>query len=163
MVKEKQKKFDVPFIIRKSRKSYIIEYSCGTFLIILLLLSYLTSMDLKQEIQSFVLGLGLFALASAEISRILTSYKIGNDKIEVVHGLIKKEKKNIYYHPLGFVPDINIKQGRLQRVLRYGTIYVAAGSGGNSFEIKDIDEPHEIMEVIEKQIELSKHPERKKE
>jgi hypothetical protein len=163
MVKEKQKKFDIPFIIRKSRKSYVIEYSCGTFLLILLLLSYLTSMNLKQEIQSFILGLGLFALASAEISRILTSYKIGHDKIEVVHGLIKQDKKNVYYHPLGFVPDINIKQGRLQRVLGYGTIYVAAGSGGNSFEIKDVDDPHKIIEVIEKQIEINKHPEGKKE
>jgi uncharacterized membrane protein YdbT with pleckstrin-like domain len=83
------------------------------------------------------------------------------DKLVTIEGLIKQNKKNIYFHPLGFVPDINVKQSRLQRVLGIGTISVTMG--GENFQIKDVDYPHRIIDIIEERIEASKHPERKRE
>ncbi len=75
-------------------------------------------------------------------------------KAIIVNGIIKQSKKNIYFHPLGFVPDINIKQNRIQRVLNYGTIYVQGGS--NPFEIKEIDHPLRVMDFLEELIEKNK-------
>ena len=159
--KNQIKNHKIPFIIRKSRKAFLIEYGCGLFLFILLFLSYFNSIALKSEVKYFVLALAIFSIASAEVPRIITRYGIGEDKMVVIHGIIKQDKKNIYYHPLGFVPDINIKQSRMQRVLDCGTIYVS-GSEGNTFEIKDIDSPHEIMKIIERQIRLNKHTTKEK-
>ena len=80
------------------------------------------------------------------------------DKLVTIDGIIKQNRKNIYFHPLGFVPDINIKQNRIQRLLNYGTISIVMG--GSNFEIKDVNNPHSIIKIIEEQIEYSKHPER---
>ena len=62
---------------------------------------------------------------------------------------------------MGFVPDIDIKQSRIQRLLGYGSISITMG--GEHFVIKDLNRPHKVMKMIENQIEESKHPERKRE
>jgi len=48
----------------------------------------------------------------------------------------------------------------MQRILNYGSISVTMG--GEQFMIKDLNRPHQIMEIIEDLIEESKHPERKR-
>lgn len=146
--------------IRKSRKSCLLEYSCGIFLLLLLGISVLKRIY-QPKLHYFVLSLALFSFVYAEGSRLFVRYKIMPKKTIIIKGIIKQNRKNVYFHPLGFVTDINVKQGRLQRLLNYGTIYVQ-GAGGISFEIKDISHPHQIMNVIEDLIEKSKHPEKKK-
>ena len=139
--------------LRKTRKAFIIEYFASAVLIILSFIIYLKNFPKNFSNIGFMIG--FLILIYAEGSRLFTSYKIQEDKIIIVKGIIKHERKAVYYHPLGFVPDINIRQGRIERLLGYGTIYVKAGAS-HTFEIKDINSPHKILELIEGLIKKSK-------
>lgn len=158
---EKSKPKEEKIVFRKSRKAYMVEYACGLILLLLLFSIHLHGIMLKPKVAYFFLGISLLPLAFAEISRMLSKYQITMDKLTITEGLIKQAKKKIYFHPLGFIPDINIHQGRIQRLLDYGTIFVKCAQG-NAFEVKDVNQPHEIMKIIERRVEENKHPERKK-
>ncbi len=149
------------YSFKRSRKAFLLEYVCGSFLLIFLLVIYFNGIHLKPIINKSILGFGLFSIVSVEFSRLMLKYDIMQDKLVTVDGIVKQDRKNIYFHPLGFVPDINIKQNRIQRLLNFGTISIVMG--GSNFEIKDVNNPHAIIEIIEEQIEYSKHPERKRE
>ena len=146
---------DLLFVMRKSRKSYFIEYFCGFTLLSIALISYVLEMDVSSIIFRGIIGLGFFSLASGEYSRFLTTYKVGKTKITIINGFVKQSKKHVYFQPLAFIPDINVKQSRLQRLLGYGTIYIQS-AGVNTWEIRDIDNPHKVLEVIEKLIDENK-------
>ena len=133
----------------------MVEYSCGLLLIILVIFSIIKGIEMPRFLPYFVGGLGVLSFASAEFSRFLTRYKILEDKIVIISGIIKQVKKSIYFHPLGFVPDINVKQSRLQRIMGFGTVFIKQG-GENSLEIKDVDNPHQILETIEDLIESNR-------
>ncbi|PIZ50732.1 hypothetical protein COY27_05965 [Candidatus Woesearchaeota archaeon CG_4_10_14_0_2_um_filter_33_13] len=152
----------VPFTLKNTRKAFWVEYICVFIIFSIWFFSKIKIIILMSTIESVLLGLVLVIILLIELSRATLRYEIGVEKLEIIKGIIKQDKKNIYYHPLGFVPDINVKQSRIQRILGYGTISVTV-SGQNSFEISDVDKPEEVMAVIERQIKLSKHPEKKKE
>ena len=92
-------------------------------------------------------------MLTAEYERVTNKYKMTNEKIVHTRGIIKQYKKNIYFAPLGFLPNINYHQTHLQRFLNYGTISIAGipGIGGKqtSFEIKDVINPQRILKVME--------------
>tara|TARA_Y100000310_G_C20475968_1_gene712426 strand:+ start:8 stop:496 length:489 start_codon:yes stop_codon:yes gene_type:complete len=144
-------------VYRKTRKAFLIEYTCGIFLLAALGVSYFKEIQFNPIFQHFVIGISLFAFASVEFSRIFTRYKITPEKISIIKGIIKQDKKNVYFHPLGFVPDLNVKQSRLQRLFNYGTIYLKSGDI-HTFEIKDVSSPHKVLELIENLIEENKSP-----
>lgn len=139
-------------ILRKSRKAFIIEYACTIILLSLLAALYLKGIRLPAVLNYLVLGIAAFALISAEFSRNLIQYKITESKVIIIKGIIKQAKKNVHFLPLGYIPEINTHQGRIQRLLNIGTIFVH-GSAQNSFEIKDINDPQKVLELIEKLIE----------
>jgi uncharacterized membrane protein YdbT with pleckstrin-like domain len=134
-------------VLKRSRKAYITEYTSGVLILLFTIILYSKGIYLNKGLYYFVVGFAFFSIGSAEFSRMFLRYRITSEKIIIIKGLIKQSKKNVYYHPLGFVPDINLKQNRMQRLLNFGTIFVDAG--GNSFEIKDINKPHKVMEMIE--------------
>ncbi|MEW5896763.1 MAG: PH domain-containing protein [Nanoarchaeota archaeon] len=140
---------------RKTRKVFLLEYAAGFLLLSLLVASYLEDVFVRREIQYFVLGLALFAFVYVEGSRLFVRYEIQPKKVVIVHGLFKQAKKNVYFQPLGYLPDLNIKQNRMQRLLNYGTIYVKS-SGEVTFEINDIDDPQKVMKLLEDLIEKSR-------
>jgi membrane protein YdbS with pleckstrin-like domain len=82
-------------------------------------------------------------------------YEITPSKVTIRHGLIEQTHKNVHFVPLGYIPEINMEQDRIQRLLNYGTIFVH-GSAQNSFEIKDIDHPKKILKLIEELIEKNR-------
>ena len=139
-------------ILRKSRKAFIIEYACSFLLLGLLAATYLKGIRLPGIFNYLIVGIAIFALLSAELSRALTSYKITENKVIIINGIIKRSKKNVHFLPLGYIPEINTQQGRIQRLLNIGTIFVH-GSAQNSFEIKDINDPQKVLELIEMLIE----------
>ncbi|MBU0457072.1 MAG: PH domain-containing protein [Nanoarchaeota archaeon] len=147
---------EVLMSLRKTRKSLTTEYFCAIFLLLLLLISSVKGLVIKANIKYFIFGLALFSFVSAELSRYFVNYKITPKKVITTNGIIKQTKKNIYFHPLGFVTDINVKQDRIQRILNYGTVYVKSASGDNSLEIKDVDRPHEVLEMIENLIKRNR-------
>ena len=141
--------------LKRSRKVFLMEYLCSFFLLGLLVFTLFKPINIPSILKNIILGTALFSFLSAEISRQMLRYIITNSKLIVIQGFIKQLKTNVYFHPLGFVPDINVKQNRTQRILNYGTIFVKGGSQ-NSFELVDIDRPHEIMQLIEDLVEHSK-------
>lgn len=139
----------------RSRKAYLIEYSCSFFLLLLLAIIWLREKELSALVAYLVSGIALISLVSAEYSRVLTGYKIMETKIVIRQGIIQRTKRNVHFVPLGFVPEINMKQSRLQRFLNFGTIFVH-GTGENSFEIKDVNNPQRILSLIEELIEKNR-------
>jgi membrane protein YdbS with pleckstrin-like domain len=162
MPKKGEQKYEkVPFTLFRTRKAFWVEYLCGITILVLLLLSYLQGISLTSRARILLLSIGIIILIYAEVHRIMLRYRVTEDKLIIINGWLKQEKKNLYFHALGFIPDINIKQNRIQRILGYGAIFVVGG-GTNTFEIKDVSSPHLVMEMIEDLIENSKHPDRKK-
>lgn len=151
---EKEEK--VITILRKSRKAFIIEYACSFILVVLLIATSVKGIPLPPLFKYFILGIAAFALISAELSRALIKYKVTDSKVIIIKGLIKQARKNVHFLPLGYVPEINTHQGRIQRLLNVGTIFVH-GSAQNSFEIKDVNEPQRVLELIEQLIEENRY------
>ena len=142
-------------ILRKTWKAYLIEYACASLLLILLAVLYLKGIHIPPLLGYMVGGIALVALVTAEYSRWFTRYLITDEKIVIVHGFIKQNTKNVHFIPLGFVPEINLKQGRLQRLLNYGTIFIH-GTGESSFEVKEVDNPQEVLALIEMLIDKNR-------
>ncbi|HLD01217.1 MAG TPA: PH domain-containing protein [Candidatus Nanoarchaeia archaeon] len=140
----------------RTRKAYLVEYSCGFLLLGLLGYSKLNGDYIAPGVTLLIGGTGLFSLLLAEYSRLITRYKITRSKITIVHGFIKRQKKNVYFHPLGFVPDLNVKQGRLQRILGYGSVFLR-GTQGNVFEIRNVNNPSKVLDLIEDLIKKNKN------
>ena len=102
-----------------------------------------------------ILGMGLAGIAGTELRRFFGDrYKIMPTKLLIIKGVLKVKKRNIYYRPLGFIPDFNLKQSAIQRLLDYGTVHLHAGT--NYLELRDIDNPNEVLKMLEKLIEESK-------
>jgi uncharacterized membrane protein YdbT with pleckstrin-like domain len=143
------------FELKKSRKAFIWEYTCGVLLLIILFTSYLKEINIHYYFQYFILILAIFCFAYAELNRLATVYLISEHKITIMQGLISKNKKHVDMYAVGFLPDINVSQTLVQRVLNFGSIYVENG-GKNAFTIKDINNPQGMMEKIEQLIKASR-------
>ena len=134
--------------LRKSRKAFLAEYLCGVGLVALFL--YMAWNQFYFGPLSYILlGMAAVAFASAELGRLLVRYNITYSKIVVIKGFLKQSKKNVYFHSLAYVPDINMSQSRIQRILNYGKVYVHGGGLAEPFEISDIDNPKEVLKRIE--------------
>ena len=140
------------FTLSKTRKGYVIEYFCAVFLLSLPFFATMWNFLLTLRAQRVLFLLGVVVVLYAEISRIYVRYKITTKKIIIISGLLRQNKKNVYFHPLAFIPDINVEQNIVQRVFNFGTISVR-GSEDNAFEIKDIDDPHAVMKEVERLID----------
>ncbi len=122
---------------------------------------YLKGIAVPGILQKTAIAAALFALAAAEISRMMVSYKITSVRLIIVRGIIQQSTKNIHFHPLGFVPDISMKQNWMQRLLNYGSVSVA-GSGEHSFELRNINQPHRVVELLQELIEENRTPSSKR-
>ena len=137
--------------LRHSRKSFVLEYVCSFFLLILVLLSLFKGGSLSRLTMPF-LGLGLFGVVSTEVRRFYGDrYTIMRTKLSVIKGILKVRKRNVYYQPLGFVPDFNIRQTFFERLMGYGTVFVHVGN--TVLELRDVDNPHEVLNMFERLIE----------
>ena len=143
--------------LRKTRKAFIIEYACGILLLLFLEFLVIQGVHLKPLFARSITGLALFSMLSAEYSRITTKYKITDTKITYTKGIIKQTKRHVYFAPLSFMPNINFKQSRLQRLLGYGTITITGipeeGVISGSFEIRDVNNPHKVLHTMERWID----------
>ncbi len=140
---------EILFHLRKSRKAYLPEYACALITFVLIILLRFKGLALAPILNYLAFSLIIFSLASAEISRMATRYIITPTKLVVIKGFIKQSKKNVYFHSLAYVPDINISQHRWQRLLGIGRIYIHGGSMGESLTIDDIDNPSAVLKNIE--------------
>ena len=146
---------NVILTMRHSRKAFLLEYLCSLFLISLLLIAFFKKIELPAPFSMSILGMGLAGIAGTELRRFFGDrYKIMPTKLLIIKGVLKVKKRNIYYRPLGFIPDFNLKQSAIQRLLDYGTVHLHAGT--NYLELRDIDNPNEVLKMLEKLIEESK-------
>jgi membrane protein YdbS with pleckstrin-like domain len=142
--------------LRSSRLGFIVEYACATFIFAGFLVLAMKGKSPIFPIKVLGFGIGIIAIASAEIARAITRYTISEAKLTIVTGIVKQTRKHVYFHPLGFVPDLNVNQGRINRMLGIGTVYLKAGGGENTFEIKDVQHPHRVLKLIEELIDSNK-------
>lgn len=142
-------------VLRRSRKAYSIEYGCGIVLLVFLGIFYFQSIPLNAIVRNVVLALAVISLITPELSRLFIVYEITPSKVIIIKGIFQQTRKNVHFIPLGYIPEINMKQDRIQRLLQYGTIFVH-GSAQNSFEIKDVDQPKKILKLIEELIEKNR-------
>ena len=132
--------------LRHSRKSFLLEYLCSFFLLILTILSLFKGGVLYKVASSFLV-LCAVGVVSTEIRRFYGDrYNILQTKLSVVKGIFRVRTRNIYYQPLGFIPDFNIKQTLIQRLLGYGTVFVHVGN--TALELRDVDNPHEVLKMF---------------
>jgi uncharacterized membrane protein YdbT with pleckstrin-like domain len=150
----KRKKEDTLMVLNPSRRSFLLEYCCGIFLVGLLSFFIYKKIDLNTKLTYFVFGLALFSIGSAEISRLLHRCRVTHSKLVIIDGMIKLSKKHIY---IKAISDINIKQKVIQRLLNYGVIHIKTMSGESSLEIKNVANPGKRMEEIEEIIEKYKN------
>lgn len=144
--------------LRHSRKSFLLEYACSIFLLILAIFSLFNG-GILFKVASPFLTLAVVGLILTEIRRFYGDrYNIMQTKLSVIKGILRVKKRNIYYQPLGFIPDFNIKQTFLQRLLGYGTVFVHVGN--TALELRDIDNPHEVLKMFERLIEESRKTQR---
>ena len=158
MSDSEHEKEEVLMNFKKTRKAYLLEYLCGFFLLVLLVLAYGKGIALPRPLQFLGLSLAFVSIVSAEIGRAFVRYQITPTKITVVKGFIKQTKKNFYFHSLAFVPDISLSQSRIQRVLGYGRVYVHGGGSIEMFEIADVDKPYVILTELEDLIRKTRRP-----
>ncbi len=151
---DEEKKEKLLFTLRQTRKAYITEYFCGVLLLGMLGMLYYWEIPLETAFMEIIAGVGFVALFSAEASRIFTKYHIYTTKFSIVHGVLKQHKKNVYFQPLAFIPDLNVHQSRLQRLLNYGTVFIK--TGGEVFEIKHVNNPQHVLMMIEDLIKQNK-------
>ena len=149
---------EVILTLRKSRKAFMVEYLCALLLLLFFLGIYMVRGTVPGFLAYYIVGMAALSLVSAEGSRLFQRYVITPHKVTVVKGIIKQNNKNVYFRSLGFVLDFNLKQNHLQRILNYGTIFAESQSGGGekSFEIKDVDNPRQIITMMEKLIEKAR-------
>ena len=141
--------------LRRTRKAFLPEYFSGLFLLLILFIFNLNKIIIPFKMDYLLVGVAAFAFVSVELSRLLVDYQITPEKIIITKGIIKKHCKNVHFHPLGFVPDINLKQSFIQRLLGYGTVFID-GSGENHLEIKDVNHPQKILSTLEGLIEKNR-------
>lgn len=147
-------------VLRHSRKSFLVEYACSFFLLTLVMFSLFKELVIPVSLQYLLLGAALLGIASTEIRRFYGDrYNIMQTKLSVIKGIFKIRKRNIYYQPLGFVPDFNIRQTFLQRLLGYGTVFVHVGN--TALELRDVDNPHEVLKMFERLIEETRAQQRR--
>ena len=140
---------------RRTRKAFIIEYTCAAILILLVLAFIISGTVLPNFIYWVVVIIVILILSWTELSRAFVRYNITPGKLVIINGIIQQKKKNVYFHPLAYVPDINLHQSRLQRILNYGSIFVS-GDQSETFQVKDVDSPKKVLEFIEEMIEKNK-------
>src|SRR3989338_11069460 len=158
MTPDGQQEEKIIVTLRHSRKSFLLEYSCSIFFLALVLFSLFKGWNLSKMALP-LLALSVFGFASTEIRRFYGDrYNIMQDKLSVVKGILKVRKRNIYYQPLGFVPDLNIRQTFFERLLGYGTVFVHVGN--TALELRDIDNPHEVLKMFERLIDETRKAQR---
>lgn len=157
LLSKKREKVRPLLRLRQARRSFLIEYICGFSLLLFLLVFKIENLSLSPILHNFVLGLSLFTIGSVEFRRYTGfQYDVLPKKLIITEGIIKQQKKNVYYTPLGFIPDMNLHQSRVERLLNYGTITVKI-SDQNRVEIKNICEPQKVVKLLEDLLKENKH------
>ena len=146
--------------LRHSRKAFLLEYLCSFFLFSLAFLSLFKAENSSKITLSFLI-ISVVVFFSTELRRFYGDrYNIMQTKLSVVKGIFKVRKRNIYYQPLGFVPDLNVRQTFLERLLGYGTVFVHVWN--TALELRDVDNPHEVLKMFEQLIEETRRNQRVK-
>ena len=135
--------------LKRSRRSFLLEYGSGLFLIGLVSLFNLKRGYLNIPLTSLVGGLSAFSIFSAEYARLSHKCEVTKSKLVITDGVLKQKKRHIY---IGAVSDIDVRQGVMQRLLNYGIINIKAMSG-EDLVIRDVVDPKHKMIEVEKIME----------
>lgn len=150
---EEEQPEKVLFYLRISRKVFLFYYISSIIIFGLMLILYFKGISLNPWLRSIALALGLSSILIPEVSRALSDrYIITDTRLTIIQGFIRQKKKNLHFFAMGFIPDITIKQGVMQRLLNYGNVYVR-GASGRKIQLRNIDNPQKYMTILENLME----------
>jgi membrane protein YdbS with pleckstrin-like domain len=145
MVKKEQGE-KILYHLNRTRKAFLVEYTCIFILLVILFISNLKNITLITRFSNYLIGLIIIIIVATELSRLLHRVKITQSKILIINGLIKQSKKHVF---MSYITDVDTKQSYLQRILNFGNIHLKSASGEGTLEIKDVDDPGTVMENID--------------
>ena len=140
--------------IKRTRRAFIIEYTCVLILLLLLLFSSSGDISLPNWLNFLSISMAILILVSIEVVRLNHRAVITNSKVLIIDGLLKQTKKHIWIYA---ITDIEMHQNYVQRLLGYGNIHLRSASGQQALHLKNINSPEQIMEKLEELIEKYKN------
>jgi uncharacterized membrane protein YdbT with pleckstrin-like domain len=135
--------------LRNSRKTYI-----PIYLMIITMISVIAYIRFSgKPINNLVFGAATFfticSIAGTELHRIKNYYQITPTFLTHSSGYIAKETKKILIES---IIDIDSKQSVWQRLAKFGNIDIFSYSGTNTINMKNISNPHLIIEILQEKL-----------
>ena len=139
--------------LRNSRKLYL-----PIYLMIIILIGVVGYISyIGKPINNIILAAAalftITGIAGTEIHRLKDYYQISPKFLSHTTGYIAKETKKILIES---IIDIDSKQGIWQRLTRFGHIDVFSYSGSNNIHMRNVSDPHKIIDALQEKLSLIK-------
>jgi len=144
---------ELPFSLRTSRRSFMLNYLIGIGLLFYLLFSDAVMILPPILTYIFILLISIFFL-EPEAVIVYSNYHIKEQNLVQIKGVLTKKRIAIPYKSIS---NILVNKGILGRIFKFGDIQVTSISGReNSIVLKGIKHPEKALNLIEKFIESKK-------
>jgi uncharacterized membrane protein YdbT with pleckstrin-like domain len=95
----------------------------------------------------FFLLIAIYCVLRAELKRYTTIYRITDNKIVRIDGILSKNTQMIPYTQLN---RVDLRQSLLQRIFKIGTL--AIDTGDDTLKIEMISRPKDVQELLSQRI-----------
>ena len=144
---------ELPFSLRTSRRSFMLNYLIGIGLLFYLLFTDAILIFPPILTYIFILLISIFFL-EPEAVIVYSNYHIKEQNLVQIKGVLTKKRIAIPYKSIS---NILVNKGILGRIFKFGDIQVTSISGReNSIVLKGIKHPEKALNLIEKFIESKK-------
>lgn len=112
------------------------------------ILIYYIQIPLVQGISYLLVLIGIILFLSVLwdiISWRAVRYRLTTRRVMIKRGIFRKKK---IYMPYNMIQDINVSQGILERIFRAGDIEISGGHEHTQVVMKDIPNPHQVDNTI---------------
>ena len=136
-----------PISFKTSRRSFIINYIVGIGLLLYLLFSSFI-LALSPKLMYIFIMLILIFFFEPECVLLYRTYRIGEDDISEVKGVIAKKRVSI---PSTSISHTVMRKGIIGRLFNFGDVAITSRSGEkDKITLKGIKHPEKAVELIEK-------------
>ncbi|MFQ6010371.1 MAG: PH domain-containing protein [Candidatus Aenigmatarchaeota archaeon] len=143
--------FEKPVIEgRPVRSFYLKEYFLALALVFTVVFLWVVGYSPFMILVYSAIALAAFLVFIAEFSRLRSYYRITPSHVILEEGIVSRKRKSF---SMANVSDISVRQGYVQRALRFGIVMVGSSSGREfmSLDLK-VKNPRAVAARIEKLI-----------
>jgi len=149
---------EISIKVSTSRRAFLLEYACVLTLISILGYSRLNQIVLPERFNYSIVTLIVLILISTELLKASHRAIITSSKVIIFDGLVKQTQKHIW---ISSITDVDIHQNPWQRLFNYGEIHLRSASGERTLRLKNIANPVQVLETLERLIEKYKYTKNK--